>query len=161
SWAYNSNIDEAILRENAAIAAKLGMELFLVDLGWARRIGDWHEDPAKFPSGLRALSDEVHRLGMRFGLHFALAEVARDAPVLRDHPDWIASESNDYFGALSLCLSNRPTREWLVAEAIRMIDDYGVDYILQDGENPVKLCRRTDHTHDPDDSNYSNAVEGI
>src|SRR5262249_27260979 len=121
SWAYNSNIDETILRENAAIAARLGMELFLVDLGWARRIGDWHEDPANFRGGLRARSDEVHRLGMKFGLHFALAEVARDAPVLRDHPDWIASESNDYFGALSLCLSNRPTREWLVAEAIRMI----------------------------------------
>jgi alpha-galactosidase len=98
---------------------------------------------------------------MKFGLHFALAEVAPDAPVLADHPDWTATESDGYFGAVSLCLSNKPTRDWLIGEALRMIDEYGVDYLVQDGENMVKRCRRTNHTHDPDDSNYSNAVDGI
>jgi alpha-galactosidase len=32
---------------------------------------------------------------------------------------------------------------------------------LQDGENMVKQCDRKNHTHDPLDSNYSNAVDGI
>ena len=42
-----------------------------------------------------------------------------------------------------------------------MIDDYNVDWILQDGANMVKQCTKTTHTHDPADSNYANAVEGM
>ncbi len=161
SWAYGQALDEATLRRTADAAAKIGVELFTVDLGWARAIGDWREDRSKFPSGLRALSDYVHSLGMKFGLHFALAEAAADSPVLQQNPDWTSSDTYHYYGAESLCLSNRPAREWLVAEAVRIIDEYNPDWILQDGENMVKRCTKTTHTHHPGDSNYSNAVEGL
>jgi hypothetical protein len=161
SWAYEDQIDEATLRQNAALAAQLGVELFLVDLGWARNIGDWYADPAKFPSGLAALADYVHSLGMKFGLHFALTEADPSSPVLQANPDWTSTEDDEYHGALSLCLSNQPTQQWLIQQGIRLIDDYHVDWILQDGENMVKQCTKTSHTHDPADSNYSNAVDGI
>ena len=161
SWRYQFDLEEETLRRNAEIAAGLGVELFVLDLGWAARIGDWHADPRKFPRGLAALSDYVHSLGMKFGVHFPLAEAAPDSAVLRANPDWTASESYGYFDASSLCLSHRPVREWLVQEAVRMIDEYRVDWILQDGENMVKVCTKSTHTHDPADSNYSNAVDGL
>jgi alpha-galactosidase len=161
SWAYEDQIDEATLRRNAEIAAAIGVELFLVDLGWARNVGDWYADPTKFPSGLGALADYVHSLGMKFGLHFALTEADPKSPVLRSNPDWTSSENDDYHGALSLCLSNQPARDWLIQQGIRMIDDYHVDWILQDGENMVKECTKSSHTHDPQDSNYANSVEGL
>ncbi len=161
SWGYQTRLDEDTLRHNAEVAAGLGVELFVVDLGWAHAIGDWRADPAKFPSGLRALSDYVHSLGMKFGLHFALTEADAGAPALRDNPDWTSSENYGYFGAASLCLSHQPVKEWIVEQAVRMIDDYDVDWILQDGENPVKLCTKSTHTHDPRDSNYSNSVDGL
>ena len=161
SWKYQRAIDEATLRRNAEIAARIGVELFVVDLGWARAIGDWYEDRRKFPGGLRALSDYVHSLGMKFGLHFPLAEADAGSPVLRQNPDWTSSISYGYYGARSLCLSHRPVRDWIVAEALRMIDEYKVDWILQDGENMVKVCTKSGHTHDAGDSNYANAVDGI
>ncbi len=161
SWAYQDKIDEQTLRRNADIAASIGVQLFIVDLGWARGIGDWHADPAKFPSGLDALSDYVHSLGMKFGLHFALAEAAANSPVLQANPDWTATDTGVYFGASPLCLSNQATQDWLVQEGIRMIDEYHVDWILQDGQNMVKQCTKTTHTHDPKDSNFANAVQGI
>jgi hypothetical protein len=161
SWAYQDKIDEQTLRRNATIAADLGVQLFIVDLGWASGIGNWHADPAKFPGGLDALSDYVHSLGMKFGLHFALAEADPASPVLQDHPDWTATDESSYFGAKSLCLSNQPAQDWLIQEGIRMIDEYHVDWILQDGQNMVKQCTKTTHTHDPADSNYANAVQGI
>ena len=161
SWAYEHKIDEVTLRRNADIAAALGVQLFTVDLGWARGIGDWYADPAKFPSGLDALADYVHSLGMKFGLHFALTEADPASPVLQANPDWTATDDSRYFGASPLCLSNRPTQDWLIQEAIRMIDAYHVDWILQDGQNMVKQCTKRTHTHDPTDSNYANAVEGI
>ncbi len=161
SWAYQDKIDEQTLRRNAIIAADLGVQLFIVDLGWARGIGNWHADPAKFPGGLGALSDYVHSLGMKFGLHFALAEADPASPVLQDNPDWTATDDSNYFGAKSLCLSNQPAQDWLIQEGIRTIDEYHVDWILQDGQNMVKQCTKSTHTHDPADSNYANAVQGI
>jgi alpha-galactosidase len=161
SWGYEEKVEETALRENADLAAKSGVELFVVDLGWARSIGDWVADPQKFPSGLGALADYVHGLGMKFGLHFALAEADANSPVLRDNPDWTASRNDNYHGAASLCLAHQPTREWVVQQAIRMIDEYHVDWILQDGENMVKECTKTTHTHDPADSNYANSVSGL
>jgi alpha-galactosidase len=103
----------------------------------------------------------VHFLGMKFGLHFAFAEAAATAPVLRQHPDWTSSEDYGYFEADSLCLSHQPVRDWIIEEANRMIDEYRVDWILQDGENMVKRCTKSTHTHDPQDSNYANAVDGL
>jgi len=161
SWRFQFDLDEDTLRRNAEIAAQLGIELFVVDLGWAARIGDWHADPKKFPSGMRTLSDYVHSLGMKFGLHFPLAEAAPESAVLRAHPDWTSSESYGYFDAYSLCLAHQPVREWLIQQAIRMIDEYRLDWFLQDGENMVKRCTKSSHTHDPRDSNYSNAVDGL
>jgi alpha-galactosidase len=98
---------------------------------------------------------------MKFGLHFALTEADPASPVLQAHPDWTSSEQDGYHGANSLCLSNQPTQEWLIQQGIRMIDDYSVDWILQDGANMVKQCTKTTHTHDPADSNYSNSVNGL
>ena len=161
SWAYGEQIDEQTLMRNADVAASVGVELFVVDLGWARAIGDWYEDLAKFPHGLAAVSYYVHSLGMRFGLHFALTEADPASPVLQTNPDWTSTESDNYFGANSLCLSNQPTRDWLIQQGIRIIDQYNVDWILQDGQNMVKQCTKTTHTHDPNDSNYSNAVDGL
>jgi hypothetical protein len=161
SWAYGEAIDEDTLTSSATVAASLGVELFIVDLGWARSIGDWYEDPAKFPHGLAAVSNYVHSLGMKFGLHFALAEADPASPVLQANPDWTASVSDGYFGASSLCLSNQDTQAWVIQQALHIIDDYQVDWILQDGENMVKECTKTTHTHASNDSNYANSVQGI
>jgi len=161
SWGYQQNIDDVILRQNAEIAARIGVELFVVDLGWARQIGDWRPDPRKFPNGLRPLSDYVHSLGMRFGIHFPFAEAAPTSPVILANRDWMSPVDYQYFNARSLCLAHRPARDWLIAEAIRMIDEINPDWILTDGENMVKHCDKRTHTHDPADSNYANAVDGI
>ncbi len=161
SWKYQTDINEQILRRNAEIAASLGVEVFVVDLGWARHIGDWYPDPKKFPTGLRPLSDYVHSLGMKFGLHIPFAEASPNAPVLKTNPDWRSTKAYGYFEADSLCLAHQPVRTWVINQIIRMIDEYQVDWILQDGENMVKECTKTTHTHDPADSNFANAVDGL
>ncbi len=164
TWGYETEIDEAVAMASAQRAAEMGVEVFILDLGWARAIGDWHPDPEKFPDGLLPLSDYVHSLGMKFGLHLPLLQAATNSPVLEEHPDWRAAEpegSASYFGAVSLCPSHRPARDWIVSEVIRVIQEYGVDWVTQDGENMVKLCDSSEHTHAPGDSNYSNTVDGL
>ncbi|MCP5100605.1 MAG: alpha-galactosidase [Chloroflexi bacterium] len=82
--------------ELARKAAEMGVELFCLDDGWfgGRRfdnagLGDWFVSPAVFPNGLHPLIDEVHRLGMSFGLWVEPEMVNADSDLYRQHPDWI------------------------------------------------------------------------
>ncbi|MGN6327281.1 alpha-galactosidase [Pseudolysinimonas sp.] len=83
-------------RALASIAAELGVEVFVLDDGWFRGrvddragLGDWEEDPAKFPRGVRELAEHVEGLGMRFGLWVEPECVNPDSDLYRAHPDWI------------------------------------------------------------------------
>jgi alpha-galactosidase len=160
TWGYDVFIHEELVRRAAQRAAAVGAELFSLDLGWSERIGDWRPNPARFPNGIKPIADYVHSLGMKFGLHLAPLEVAEDSEVFRAHPEWEAlnpRRQRSYFGAKPLCAAHRPAREWVIREAIRVIREYGVDWVLQDGDNMVKSCESDRHTHAPGDSNYSNA----
>ena len=82
--------------ELARKAAAIGVEMFCVDDGWfgARRsdtagLGDWMVSPEVFPDGLDPLIDEVHRLGMRFGIWVEPEMVNPDSDLYRQHPDWV------------------------------------------------------------------------
>jgi len=161
SWKYGQEIDEAQQLAVIDRCAELGVELVVVDLGWARAIGDWRPDPRKFPRGLAPLTERARSYGMRFGVHMALAQCSPDAPVASRHPDWLAGTYDDYYRAGFLCLGHEPCRQWLTDEILRLVDEEQIDYIIQDGEDMVKLCRRADHTHAPGDSNYSGSELGL
>lgn len=88
-------------------AAAMGVELFCVDDGWFgdRRsdhagLGDWTVSPQVFPEGLDPLIEEVHHLGMQFGLWVEPEMVNPDSNLYRAHPDWV------------LHFPGRPRTEW-------------------------------------------------
>jgi len=90
---FSVHVDQQI--ELARRAADMGVELFVVDDGWfgARDhdragLGDWIVNAAKFPNGLRQLVDEVHGLGMQFGIWVEPEMVNPDSDLYRAHPDW-------------------------------------------------------------------------
>ena len=54
---------------------KLGINLIVLDDGWfckrndiTTSLGDWVIDTEKFPDGLKALVDDINRIGCKFGL---------------------------------------------------------------------------------------------
>jgi hypothetical protein len=64
-------------------SAELGLEMFGLDAGWFRAVGDWHPDPKKFQNGLKAVSDAAHRRGLKIGLwvDWAQAGASKEASV--------------------------------------------------------------------------------
>lgn len=86
------------LIELADLAARVGVERFVLDDGWflGRRhdragLGDWLVDPSVWPNGLTPLVDHVRSLGMQFGIWFEPEMVNPDSELARAHPDWILS----------------------------------------------------------------------
>src|SRR5688572_14960283 len=79
SWnRFGPNIDEKLIGETADAMARNGMReagyrYVVIDDAWHApsrdERGDLVADPVRFPSGLRALADHVHGLGLRFGIY--------------------------------------------------------------------------------------------
>jgi alpha-galactosidase len=96
SWeATTFAVDEPGQAALAEKAAKLGVELFVMDDGWFgqryddhRGLGDWYVNKQKFPNGLKPLIDRVNALGMKFGLWVEPEMVNPDSDLYRAHPDW-------------------------------------------------------------------------
>jgi alpha-galactosidase len=86
------------LSELAEVAARLGVERFVLDDGWFgnRRndtagLGDWYVAVDVWPDGLNPLIDHVRKLGMEFGLWVEPEMVNPDSDLFRAHPDWVLS----------------------------------------------------------------------
>ncbi|HUU13560.1 MAG TPA: alpha-galactosidase [Terriglobia bacterium] len=97
SWeATHFDVNEEGQKELADKAAKIGVELFVMDDGWFGErnddragLGDWTVNPRKFPNGLKPLIDHVKSLGMDFGLWVEPEMVNPDSNLYRAHPDWV------------------------------------------------------------------------
>ena len=133
----------AVMLENARIAATLGVELFTIDAGWfgqgseavvARTLGDWDVNRARFPQGVRPVADEVHRLGMRFGIWIEIERASPGSRLAREHPDWFLTDGHGQrlspYGVLDF---GRPE---VVAHAESVIDrivsEFDLDYLKMD-----------------------------
>ncbi|MFG3141294.1 alpha-galactosidase [Streptomyces sp. NPDC048211] len=144
SWeATGFDVDEAGQTALAARAAALGVELFVMDDGWfgARRseragLGDWAPAPGRFPGGLKPLVEEVHRLGMRFGLWVEPEAVSPDSDLYRARPDWVLHvpdrERTELRSQLVLNLARRDVADWAYGWLTRLVGEHGIDFLKWD-----------------------------
>ncbi|SEE84761.1 alpha-galactosidase [Ruania alba] len=135
--------DTATLSELARVAARVGVERFVVDDGWfiSRRddtagLGDWRVDAEVWPDGLGPLVSTVRELGMDFGLWFEPEMVNGDSILAREHPDWIMApgERLPVTGRSQHVLNlTIPEAYTYILESIStLVTEYGIDYIKWD-----------------------------
>jgi len=124
-------------------AAAIGVELFCVDDGWfgARRsdhagLGDWLVRPDAFPQGLEPLVEEVHRLGMKFGLWVEPEMVNPDSDLYRQHPDWVlhfpGRERTEARNQLILDFGREEVVEHIFALLDALVERYGIAFFKWD-----------------------------
>ena len=107
SWeAAYFDFDTEQLLSLARQSAELGIEMFVMDDGWFGQrnsdegsLGDWIVNEEKLKGGLKYLVDEVHALGMKFGIWFEPEMISPDSKLYRKHPDW-ALQLKDRHGSL-------------------------------------------------------------
>lgn len=146
---YNSweatffDVGEEQQRGLARRAAELGVELFVVDDGWfgARTddragLGDWTPNPDRFPGGLKPLADEVHALGMQFGIWVEPEMVNADSDLYRAHPDWVQHHPGrtrtEFRNQLVLNLARPEVREHLYERLDALLSGAPIDYVKWD-----------------------------
>ena len=165
SWGSGMAIDEALAHKMLRDSSDLQMEMFHMDAGWFRGVGDWYPNPTKFPNGLAPIADEAHRLGLKFGLWVdwtqAALDTERGALNVRDPKvnDWaVADTPADWkpepFKGQTIDLGVPEAQQWAQAEVERIVSDYHLDMLEHDGYLVAKGCDRKDHPHaSPDPAN--------
>lgn len=151
SWGVLENTSTERILAMMDATSEIGTEVFVVDKGWERSVGDWHAND-RFPSGLRWLSDQARQRGMGFGVWCGFGNADPLSPVALENPDWLAQWRGDQprlsFDNHALCLGHDPARDWILDELRRMVTDFRLTWLIHDFES-IARCDRDDHTHDP------------
>lgn len=135
--------DLAKLLELAEVAARAGVERYVLDDGWfgSRRddtsgLGDWVVSADVWPRGLSPLIDRVRGLGMQFGLWFEPEMVSPDSDLARSHPEWIlaarAGRPVESRTQQVLNLAIPQAYEHVKGQLLAILDEYAIDYVKWD-----------------------------
>jgi len=158
SWGAGMDVSESVAKKMIADAAALGFEMYHLDAGWFRGVGDWYPDPRKFPRGLTALADAAHAHGMKFGLWVDWTQAGLDTepgalnardPKVRDWlvadvpPDW----KPQAFKGQTIDIGAPAAKKYAQEEVSRIVRDYHLDMLEHDGYLVAQGCARKDHPH--------------
>ncbi|HWD81943.1 MAG TPA: CBM35 domain-containing protein [Kribbella sp.] len=162
--------EKNILTQAQALATKLkpyGYEYVNVDAGWQDG-GDEYGRPVamakRFPRGMKAVGDDIHKLGLKFGIYTTVGlgtDVYRDGntpiydapgcftrdivyPDLRKTNGWDAAYKIDYAS---------PCAQKYADSIVDLFASWGVDFIKMDGVGPGSWKGA------PDDPNHNNTAD--
>jgi alpha-galactosidase len=162
SWGSGMAIDEPLALRMIGESKELGVEMFHIDAGWFRGVGDWYPDPKKFPHGLASIADEAHKQGLRFGIWVDWTQAALDTEpgALNVHDpkvrDWLVADvpptwKPEEFKGQTVDLGVPAAHDYLAGEVKRIVESYHLDMLEHDGYLVAEGCTRNDHPHAPPD----------
>jgi len=114
---------------------KLGTELYIIDAGWydgapwSQWLGNWRYSKTKFPRGFRPISDPLATAKVAFGLWFGSEAVSRNAPVIREHPEFLRPAGVHGY---TLRMDLPEAREWFLQHVGELVKNEGMNCFRQD-----------------------------
>ncbi len=162
SWGSGMLVDEALARRMIRDSADLGLDMFGLDAGWFRAVGDWVPDPNKFPHGLAALSRYAHQHALKFGIWVDWTQAGLSpapgalnvhAPAVRD---WLVSDpppgwKTEPFKGQTIDIGVPAAQAYAQRQVDRLVDNFRLDMLEHDGYLVAQGCVRADHPHAPPD----------
>jgi len=167
SWGSGMAVNEPLALRMIAESKELGVEMFHIDAGWFRGVGDWYPDPKKFPHGLAYIADAAHKQGLRFGIwvDWTQAALNTEPGALNVHDpkvrNWLVADvpadwKPEEFKGQTVDLGVPEAHDYLRNEVKRIVENYHLDMLEHDGYLVAQGCTRDDHPHAPPDRSTMN-----
>lgn len=127
----------------AEAAAEAGLDMLVLDDGWFGKrdsdkcsLGDWFTNEEKLGGTLAQLSEEVHDMGLSFGLWVEPEMVSEDSDLYREHPEWAMTvPGRDPIRGrqqLVLDMTRDDVVDYLCSRLTSIIDSAKIEYIKWD-----------------------------
>jgi len=151
---YLDAIKEDRILKEIDLAARMGIEVFVIDTGWYVKTGDWRVNTDRFTGNLKAVKKCVDRHGMRLGLWFDPTAAAVSSEMARKHRDCVQRRDGEepplraIWGteqSYTMCLVS-PYADSFADELIRLARETGVTYFKWDAIQQYG-CDSPDHDH--------------
>ena len=144
SWeATYFDLNEKKLLKLAALGKQVGVDCFVLDDGWfgtrdndLSSLGDWFTNKHKFPDGLGHFAQEIHAMGLQFGLWFEPEMVSPRSQFFQAHPNWVVRPKK---GRISITrnqyvldFSNPAVVNNIFEQMQKVITETNLDYVKWD-----------------------------
>ena len=145
--------EERVLAE-LEVAARLGIDTYVIDTGWYTATGDWEVNPGRFPGALLNVRQRAGELGLRLGIWFDPTLASFSSRALAAHPRDIKTWQGEPLPprevwetepSAPMCLVS----DWFdtfVGHLIRMNRELGITYFKLDAVSQYG-CDSPDHHH--------------
>jgi len=140
SWySLYTEINESIILRILENLNDLVFDVFQIDDGWEKKIGDWDANE-KFPSGMKGLATAIKSTGKKPGLWLAPLLVVPSSSVFQDHRDWLLHDDQGKLVSaginwseklFALDTSHPEVLGWL-EDLMRKVREWGYDYVKLD-----------------------------
>jgi len=187
-WPYrDQEISEEVFLANVEQAKAAGIEICTLDAGWFGPSeidskwwdyrGDFFDqNTARFPKGVRWLSDETRKRGVKFGIWLEIEAIGLSAHTRTDKPEILARRDDDppnrthdtrphdpedpgFLGYI--CFGSAAGRQHALDTLENLVKISGCEWLKIDFNiNPGAGCSCTDHDHGPGDGLYAH-VRGL
>ncbi|MBI2927600.1 MAG: alpha-galactosidase [Verrucomicrobia bacterium] len=133
---------------NAFTEAGIKLDYWWMDAGWYPcgdgwpNVGTWAPDAARFPRGLKPVSDHAHAKGAGLIVWFEPERVTPGTWLYTNHPAWLLGRDGE---TKLLNLGHEAARQWLTDHVDTLLTQQGIDLYRQDfNMDPLPHWRAND-----------------
>jgi alpha-galactosidase len=133
-WYIMTGDKDFLTKEDLKLACFDEPEHIIKFIRWLKT-GTWITDPLRFPDGMRPISDEAAKNGMKYLLWFEPERVFQGTWIDQNHPEWLLS-ADDLRSAKSgsrlLNLGDPACLQWITNLICKFIEDWKIKIYRQD-----------------------------
>jgi alpha-galactosidase len=124
-----------------AVRERVPVDVFQLDDGYQRAVGDWLDLNDKFPSGMPALVRDIRTAGFTPGIWLAPFLLSANSHTYAEHPDWVVRDdagqpivavTNWEADNYALDTTQLEALAWVKHVVRTMCEDWGYDYLKID-----------------------------
>ncbi|MDF2672941.1 MAG: Alpha-galactosidase [Clostridiales bacterium] len=155
---YTGITEEIIIRNlNAFSSRSIPIDIFQIDDGYQKAVGDWLIINKKFPKGMKYIADSIKEKGYKPGLWLAPFICEKRSMLYRSHREWLLKDENGkliragfnpgWSGTFyALDFYNQEVRDYLIKVFDAVLEEWGFEILKLDFLYAVALLPRKNKT---------------
>ncbi|MFW6328082.1 MAG: alpha-galactosidase, partial [Bacteroidota bacterium] len=151
---YQGALNKVVIEKEIEIARQMGIDVFVIDVGWFDKAGAWNVNTTTFPDTLKQINWLLESKGMKLGLWYNPSITAVSSEVALNHQKWLVRKDGNIRGPFKVWETEESVNVCMVSEYWKYHADQmialskltGSKYFKWDGID-FDICNDPHHLH--------------